>query len=197
MSPILVRPVREQFEHDRVIRLLQARWRRRFEVTVNVGAELTSPLRFGPRLLFPDLILTANDRARRLHSLVEVETNESVNHLEAMAEWFQYSRVRAAFHLYVPAGSVEVTRRLCAEKKVAVAEIWSYHAVGAQMRFTLAYRAPAKSARRRKSGRATKKASRTASTKRKTTVRGSKTSKPAARRAPARTSARRARQKPR
>ena len=35
MSPILVRPVREQLEHDRVIRLLQARFRRRFDVGIN------------------------------------------------------------------------------------------------------------------------------------------------------------------
>ncbi len=30
VTPILVRPVREQLEHDRVIRLLQARWRRKY-----------------------------------------------------------------------------------------------------------------------------------------------------------------------
>ena len=56
MSPILVRPVREQFEHDRVIRLLQTRWRRRYEVGVNLSGEPPSPLRFGRRLLFPDLV---------------------------------------------------------------------------------------------------------------------------------------------
>ena len=39
MSPILVRPVREQLEHDRVIRLLQAKNRRRYEAGINPGAE--------------------------------------------------------------------------------------------------------------------------------------------------------------
>ena len=37
MSPILVRPVREQLEHDRVIRLLQVRLKRKDEVVANIG----------------------------------------------------------------------------------------------------------------------------------------------------------------
>jgi len=39
VSPILVRPVREQLEHDRIIRLLVPRYKRRFVVTANPGAE--------------------------------------------------------------------------------------------------------------------------------------------------------------
>ena len=37
--PILVRPVREQLEHDRIIRLLEAKWRRKFKVEANPGDE--------------------------------------------------------------------------------------------------------------------------------------------------------------
>ena len=48
MSPILVRPVREQLEHDRVIRLLQAKNRRRFEAGINPGAEQNVPVGTGP-----------------------------------------------------------------------------------------------------------------------------------------------------
>ena len=59
-----------------------------------------------------------------------------------MAEWLPYGRVRAMFHLYVPSGCSEKTQQLCNEKKIQVDEIWSYHAVGDNMRFTLAYRAP-------------------------------------------------------
>ena len=44
MSPILVRPVREQLEHDRVIRLLQAKYKRKFEVAINPGNEQTAPV---------------------------------------------------------------------------------------------------------------------------------------------------------
>ena len=40
MSPILVRPVREQLEHDRVIRLLQVRLKRRHEVATNIGEDV-------------------------------------------------------------------------------------------------------------------------------------------------------------
>ena len=37
MSPILVRPVREQLEHDRIIRLLQVRLKRKGEVVANIA----------------------------------------------------------------------------------------------------------------------------------------------------------------
>src|SRR5687768_6065320 len=71
---------------------------------------------------------------------VEVETAESVNHLEAMAQWAHLGRARAPFHLNVPAGSVEIARRLATENQVNVAEMWSYHTIGDQTRFTLVHR---------------------------------------------------------
>ena len=143
MSPILVRPVREQLEHDRIIRLLQAKLKRRHEVVMNIGEDQTAPVRIGPVQIFPDLLLTSTDRGRRLMGTVEVETAESVNHLEAMAQWAHLGRARAPFHLYVPAGSVDIARRLATENNVNVAEIWSYHTIGDQTRFTLVHRNPA------------------------------------------------------
>ena len=141
MSPILVRPVREQLEHDRVIRLLQVRLKRKHEVTANIGEDQSTPVRIGQIQIFPDIILTTPDRARKLVGTVEVETAESVNHLEAMAQWAHLGRARVPFHLYVPAGSVDIARRLAAENQVNVAEIWSYHTIGDQTRFTLVHRA--------------------------------------------------------
>jgi hypothetical protein len=140
VSPILVRPVREQLEHDRVIRLLQVRLKRKHEVTANIGEDQSTPVRVGQIQIFPDIVLTTADRARKLVGTVEVETAESVNHLEAMAQWAHLGRVRAPFHLYVPAGSVDIARRLAAENQVNVAEIWSYHTIGDQTRFTLVHR---------------------------------------------------------
>jgi hypothetical protein len=140
LSPILVRPVREQLEHDRIIRLLQAKLKRKHEVTINTGDEQTSPVRVGPGQMFPDLVLTSQDKGRRLEGIIEVETGESVNHLEAMAQWAHFGRVRAPFHLYVPAGAVDIARRLCTENQVGVSEIWSYHSIGDQTRFTLVQR---------------------------------------------------------
>ena len=148
MSPILVRPVREQLEHDRVIRLLQVRLKRRHDVVANIGEDQTVPVRIGQVQIFPDLVLTSTDRGRRLMGTVEVETAESVNHLEAMAQWAHLGRARAPFHLYVPAGSVDIARRLASENHVNVAEIWSYHTIGDQTRFTPVYRAPAADTRR-------------------------------------------------
>ena len=140
MSPILVRPVREQLEHDRVIRLLQVRLKRKGEVVANIGESQTVPVRVGQVQVFPDLVLTTADRAHKLMGTVEVETAESVNHLEAMAQWAHLGRARAPFHLYVPAGSVEIARRLASENQVNVAEIWSFHTIGDQTRFTLVHR---------------------------------------------------------
>jgi hypothetical protein len=141
VSPILVRPVREQLEHDRVIRLLQVRLKRRADVAINIGEQQTVPVRIGQVQIFPDLVLTSPDKGRKLLGTVEVETAESVNHLEAMAQWAHLGRARAPFHLYVPVGSVDIARRLASENQVNVAEIWSYHTIGDQTRFTMVHRA--------------------------------------------------------
>ena len=143
MSPILVRPVREQLEHDRVIRLLQAKYKRKFEVAINPGNEQNAPVAIGPSPWFPDLVLQSQERGRKLLGTVEVETTESINHLEAMSEWVTFSRLKAAFHLYVPTGSIDSVRRLCTDLNVNVAELWAYQSVGDQIRFTLVQRSAA------------------------------------------------------
>jgi hypothetical protein len=140
VSPILVRPVREQLEHDRVIRLLQVRLKKRLDVAANIGVDQTVPVKIGQVQIYPDLVLTTTDKSRKLVGTVEVETAESVNHLEAMAQWAHLGRARAPFHLYVPAGSVDSARRLAAENGVNVAELWSFHTIGDQTRFTLVHR---------------------------------------------------------
>ena len=140
MSPILVRPVREQLEHDRVIRLLQTRFKRRYEVAINPGAEQNASVGGGTMPLYPDLILQTNERGRRVVAVVEVETGESVNHLEALAQWAHFAKLRAAFHLYVPSGMVDVARRLCEDNQIQVNEVWSYHTVAEEVRFTLVHR---------------------------------------------------------
>ncbi len=140
MSPILVRPVREQLEHDRIIRLLQTKARRRYEAGANPGTEQNAGVRSGGGIIFPDLVLFSQGRGRKLEAVIEVETGESVNHLEALAQWAHFSKLRSEFYLYVPAGMVDVARRLCEDNQIQVNEIWSYHAVGDQVRFTLVHR---------------------------------------------------------
>ena len=137
MSPILVRPVREQLEHDRIVRLLHARFRRKYEAGMNPGVEQNMPVGTGPTAVFPDLVLLSQDRGHRLQVIVEIETGESVNHLEALAQWAHFGRIRAAFHLYVPSSMVDVARRLTEDNQIHVAEIWSYHVIGDEPRFTL------------------------------------------------------------
>ena len=140
MSPILVRPVREQLEHDRIIRLLQTKNRRKYDAGINPGSEQNVAVGSGPTAIYPDLVLNSLDRGHRLQAIIEVETGESVNHLEALAEWAPFARTRAAFHLYVPSTMVDVARRLCEENQITVNEIWSFHAMGDDVRFTLVHR---------------------------------------------------------
>jgi len=140
LSPILVRPVREQLEHDRIIRLLHGKFRRKYEAGMNPGNEQNAPVGAGSAALYPDLVLSSQDRGHKLQIIVEIETGESVNHLEALAQWAHYGRVRAAFHLYIPSGMVDVARRLTEDNQIHVAEIWSYHVVGEEPRFTLVHR---------------------------------------------------------
>ena len=150
MSPVLLRPIREQFQHNRVIRLLQGRYRRRYSVATNVGDEPeATAVKFRGGAVYPDLVLTVTQGPRRRHGVVEVETAESVNRLEAMAEWVLFAKLRGAFYLYVPSGTADIARRLCEQQRVAVSELWSYHPVGEQIRFTLYYRSSRLSSARR------------------------------------------------
>ena len=140
MSPILVRPVREQLEHDRVIRQLQRDLsRRKIEVGINPGAEQNVSLGTS-RKEYPDAILFSVEKGRKVLGVVEVETGESINNLEAMAQWAHYAKLRAPLLLFVPLGSVDVARRLAADNQIPVAEIHTYHQVGELMRFALVHR---------------------------------------------------------
>ena len=138
MSPILVRPVREQLEHDRIIRLLLPKYKRKFEVAINPGNEQAVPVG-GPPPWYPDLVLQ-DGRGKKVLGVVEVETTESVNHLEAMSQWAAFSRLHAVFHLYVPATMIDVARRLCQDMQISVDEVWAYSLVGDQLRFALVQR---------------------------------------------------------
>lgn len=202
MSPILVRPVREQLEHDRIIRLLQAKYKRKFEVAINPGNEQSAPVG-GPPPWFPDLVLQSE--RRKVLGVVEIETAESVNHLEAMSQWAAFARLGTAFHLYVPQSMIDVARRLCEDMQIPVAELWSYTVIGDQPRFTLVQRsampelkgvkptvvaaaprpaAPPRAAANGPTRGRTRAAAPAA--RRKTTGAAKKTARPASRRAPAR-----------
>ncbi|MGE0702853.1 MAG: hypothetical protein AB7P22_02840 [Vicinamibacterales bacterium] len=138
--------------------------------------------------MFPDVVLMAQGRGRRIEAVIEVETGESVNHLEALAEWAHLARLRAPFHLYVPSNMVDVARRLCEDNQIVVNEVWSFHTVGDEVRFTLVHRVreaaapaarprsaarPAAPAVRRKGAAAAKRAA--------TPNRGARKTKPVAR----------------
>lgn len=127
MSPILIRPVREQLEHDRLIRFLQLKYQKKFEVLINPGEGQAAPVKLaGPAPFFPDLVLLS---ASKIAGLVEVETGESTNNLEALAQWQHFGRARVPFHLYVPVLMFDAARRFCDAHKVSVTEIWTYRSL--------------------------------------------------------------------
>jgi hypothetical protein len=139
LVPILVRPVREQLEHDRIIRLLEAKWRRKFKVEANPGDERNAGVKVPAGTIYPDLVLT-EEGGRKPKALIEVETNESVNHLEAMAQWANLAKSRTSLILFVPVGAVEAARRLSSENSIKLTELWTYHVLGDQVRFTSVFR---------------------------------------------------------
>ena len=141
MSPILTRPVREQLEHDRVIRQLEARYKRKYDVVINPGNEQNQSVTVGELAVFPDLLLYAGG-SRRLVGTVEVETGESVNSIEARAEWGTFSKLKVPLHLYVPPVCVDAVRRICDEYQILVAELYTYSTTFDQVRFTMVHRAP-------------------------------------------------------
>ena len=141
MSPILTRPVREQLEHDRVIRQLQPRYKRKTDVIINPGNEQNQSVTVGELVVFPDVLVFA-EGTKRLLITVEVETGESVNTIEARAEWGVYSKLKVPLHLYVPPQSVEAVRRICDEYQIVVSELWTYTTSFDQVRFTLVHRSP-------------------------------------------------------
>ena len=128
MSPILTRPVREQLEHDRVIRQLQARYKRKTDVIINPGNEQNQSVTVGELVVFPDVLVFA-EGGRRLLVTVEVETGESVNPIEARAEWGVYSKLKVPLHLYVPPACVDAVKRICAEYQIVVVGVVDLHDV--------------------------------------------------------------------
>ena len=141
MSPILTRPVREQLEHDRVIRQLQAKYKRKTDVIINPANEQNQSVTVGELVVFPDVLVFA-EGTRRLLITVEVETGESVNPIEARAEWGVYSKLKVPMHLYVPPACVEAVKRICDEYQIVVAELWTYTTSFDQVRFTLVNKSP-------------------------------------------------------
>ena len=141
MSPILTRPVREQLEHDRVIRQLQAKYKRKSDVIINPGNEQNQSVTVGDLVVFPDLLVYA-EGSKRLLATVEVETSESVNPIEARAEWGVYSKLKVPLHLYVPPACVDAVRRIAAEYQIIVSELWTFTTTFDQVRFTFIERSP-------------------------------------------------------
>ena len=121
--PILVRPVREQLEHDRIIRLLEAKWKRKFKVEANPGDERNAGIKVTQRARStPDLVLT-EEGGRQAQGPGRGQTSESVNHLEARAQWAHLAKSRTSLVLFVPAGAVGGPALVPDENAIKVSEL--------------------------------------------------------------------------
>lgn len=123
MSPIYIRPAREQAEHDRLILFLEAKYQKKFEVLINKGESKDYALKVGTGTYFPDLIL---QEAKKPAGVIEIETGESTNNLEALAQWVHFGKAKVPFCLFVPVLMYDAARRFCEMHQVTVAEIWTY-----------------------------------------------------------------------
>ena len=142
MSPILVRPVREQLEHDRIIRLLQAKNRRQYrgrDQSRRRAERRRSAA--APAAVYPGSRAAVARARPRLQAVVEVETGESVNHLEALAQWAHFAKLRAAVP---PLRAVRHGRRRAAavrgQPDSTSTKSGAIHAIGDEVRFTLVHR---------------------------------------------------------
>jgi hypothetical protein len=113
---------------------------------MNVGDEQVVPVKIGPGTYYPDLILMDG---KRLAGLVEVESAESVNKLEAMAEWVTFSRAKAPLHLYVPVQAYDAARRLWEANQARPAEVWTYRTLVDGFDLIKMYSAPGTAGRTR------------------------------------------------
>ena len=141
MSPILVRPVREQLEHDRIIRLLQSKLRRKYEAGMNPGAEQNGCGRVGARGGLSGRRAACRRSAGR--KLRRSSRSKPASRSIISKRWRNGRTSRDCARRSTctcPSGMVDVARRLCEDNQIQVSEIWSYHTVGDEVRFTLVHR---------------------------------------------------------
>jgi hypothetical protein len=123
VSPIYIRPAREQAEHDRLTLFLEAKHGKKLDVLINKGDARDYALKIGTGTYFPDLILQESGKPV---GVIEIETGESTNNLEALAQWVHFGKAKVPFHLYVPVVMFDAARRFCEQNHVTVSEIWTY-----------------------------------------------------------------------
>ena len=109
--------------------------------------------------MYPDLVLYSPERGRKLQGTVEVETGESVNTLEAMAEWGPVRPLARALLVSTCRPTRSTRRGGCARStRSSSPKSGPITPPLDQVRFTLVHRAPESQAPRPKAVRTEKKA---------------------------------------
>ncbi|MGI8926266.1 MAG: hypothetical protein ACR2HN_06410 [Tepidiformaceae bacterium] len=83
------------------------------ETVLNEPAPQMSVGQHNGKDMFPDIVVVGRP-GQFLRMMAEVETADTINDESALEQWLPYSRVGELF-LYVPAGCVGQTKKLCAK----------------------------------------------------------------------------------
>lgn len=99
-----------QSVHDRVIEAAASRLDSvNYDIYKNPGQQKNAHVGNN----YPDIILTKKGE-RSLQFIIEVETEDSVNLIEATNQWKRYStRIKASFYILVPVKSKNLAISLC------------------------------------------------------------------------------------
>jgi hypothetical protein len=99
-----------QSVHDRVIEAAASRLDSvNYDIYKNPGKQKNAHVGNN----YPDIILTKKGE-RSLQFIIEVETEDSVNLIEATNQWKRYStRIKASFYILVPVKSKNLAISLC------------------------------------------------------------------------------------
>ena len=96
--------------HDRVIQVAATNLQRTGNYTVYTNPGTQHKTRIGN--LYPDIILTPPNN-NNVEFVIEVETSESVNAIEALNQWRAYSNLGGTFYLLVPVESRILAGNIC------------------------------------------------------------------------------------
>lgn len=125
--PVTVRDFGKQAIHDHVVRLVAQRWADppRMHLDVNPGME--EHIWLEAARTCPDLVgWRRSGREKTPVMIAAVETEETVNEIEARDQWRVYGKLGVPFFLIVPQGYGAEAQRLASQVGVAPRSVYEY-----------------------------------------------------------------------
>ncbi|MGH7254346.1 MAG: hypothetical protein ACREI3_01090 [Nitrospirales bacterium] len=125
--PITQRDFGKQAIHDHVVRLVAQQWAASMRYRMDANPGLEENAWAGSSQTYPDLVgWTRQGRHRTPVLIAEVETEETVNEIEAKDQWRLYGKLGVPFYLIVPRGYGVTAQRLARRVGVTPCQIYEY-----------------------------------------------------------------------